>query len=212
MTKREFNKIVIPRDIESIPEFTCFSDLEENELVREMCIYILREAEKEANKYRYGEVAIAYNLVKQSQATLNGSHHHIELNESLNPAAKYFNDIIRDSDFSTVIIVHNHPNNMEFSFQDLRLFYGNDSIHSIIAVGNTSNVYIIIDENVDVPARRRLYVHMVRKRAEIMRNNPGIKNYQVDNLLSDEIRSILEDPSEMLLNYGFRLIHKKRKR
>ena len=212
MAKREFHKIVIPQDIESIPEFTCFSGFGENELVREMCMYILKEAEKEVNKYRYGEVAIAYNLVEKSQSTLNGNLHHIELNESMNPAAKYFNDIIRDSDFSTVIIVHNHPNNMEFSFQDLRLFYSNDSIHSIVAVGNTSNVYIIIDETEDLATRRRLYVHMVRKRAEIMRNNPGIKNYQVDNLLSDEIKSIMENSSKMYLNYGFRLIHKKRKR
>lgn len=208
----KINEIIIPDDIDSLPDFDCFDSDECNELVKGLCGYVLSESSKEINKYRYGEVAISYNTDNGTQATINGTYHHIELNELLNPSARYFNDIIRNSSFNSVIIVHNHPNNQIFSFQDVRLFYGNDSISAILAVGNTTDIFILVNNNVDVMSRRRLYAHMVRMRAEIIKNNSGIKSYQVEDALNQEVMRLLSNPKELSDEYGFKLIHKNRKR
>ena len=199
------NEIVIPRDIENIPGICIFNDSLLNNIVEDFCHEVLIQSENIKNAHRYGEIAIAYDIESHNKFTLFGSMHHIELNESINPVAQYFNSIIQEGSYSSVVIVHNHPNNASFSLQDIRLFLENDSIHALLAIGNTENIYIIIDKNIDKASRRRLYIDIIKFRAELIKNK--LADSQLKEMLYQYISDLFDNPEKLLAHYGFELVH-----
>lgn len=102
------------------------------ELLSELCRRCLYESRKYNDS---NEVAICYNINTNEILTYYGSSDEVDVDAD---------EIEQMSGGQQIVIIaHNHPNNSEFSNEDIESFIDMDELVCLIAIGNTKNVYLL---------------------------------------------------------------------
>ena len=90
--------------------------------------------------YRYGETGYVVRTDSHLiYIPVDGNYESVELiNGELVKAL-----IKQNISYGSLICIHNHPNNSDFSFNDIKNFLGQNVVSMLVAVGNTHNVFMI---------------------------------------------------------------------
>ncbi len=82
------------------------------------------------------EYAVLYNIQSGEAHTIKGSEWCVSLPDQLEKE-------LDQAPANSFVVLHNHPNNSLFSFQDIRSFVAHESLHAISVVGHNGDVHIL---------------------------------------------------------------------
>lgn len=160
--------------INNIPNINMFIENNINEKIHEACMEVLRKSLSIHNKYRYGEMGILLSTYDGSiYKVFKGKYLSIDLGN------QGFNEIVENRNMDDLILVHNHPNNSNFSAADIAVLINTKSLYGLVVVGNTHNVYIVTKEVQSLANDLIDYIEIEsNKLAKLDGNKYDIKEYK----------------------------------
>lgn len=130
---------VTPRIIENIPYFKIplYGDgTEDSDIGRAIQAGHKELLKLVMNNGSNCEFVILIDLVTGRSYVEQGEALHISLSEEMR-------QILDQAEEKTFAVLHNHPNNSIFSFEDMGSFVGYDSIYILTAIGNNGDIYAL---------------------------------------------------------------------
>lgn len=138
IAERKGNKAVTQKSIDSVPVPNTFIDSEVNEKIAYYAKEVLRKAMSNKD-FAYNEVGILFSILNDEiEETYLGELGKIRIDGT------NFVDIVSSRVLRDLIFIHNHPNNSCFSGNDIIGLCSCPSLVAVVAIGNTSNMYILL--------------------------------------------------------------------
>lgn len=178
--KRKVNSIgiyeIIQKDIDSIPDIDIFVDSEVNVKITDSCRDVLKLSRDNNKKCQHGECAILISISNQDikESYIGEADRIIFTGTSFIP-------IVTNRGMQDLILIHNHPNNSMFSWEDLHLLDSFENLLAIIAVGNTSMTRVLMKDEGFIAGD--VYNYIINRANEL--KNEYIKNN--NGCLSDKM-------------------------
>lgn len=141
---------ITTQSIDSVPDIQFFIESEINKNITQGCKEVLR-ASLNSKTHQHGEYALLISTLENDiyGNTLEKIHKIWEGNHTKVHLDKEFSNIIVNRTTKDLILIHNHPNNGTFSYGDLKALSRNKNLLAIIAIGNTRNMYLALDEDIN---------------------------------------------------------------